>query len=500
MTISLETTETPTLLYIEDEPGAREQLGRMIALKGYNVLTASNGHEGLELYRTHHVDIVLTDIMMPVMNGLEMSREIRRQDPRAQIVVLTAYNHNEFLLDAIEIGITRFVLKPVKMDKLFDALEGCREIVLLRRRFREQHEHIHMLSDVLEQNPSITMITDTRGTIEYVNRKFCQVTGYGKEEVVGANARILSGDTPAGTYAELWETLREGREWHGLLHNRRKNGELYWEQCSISPYSLPGGQTLKFIKTAVDVTEQRRLERELQNVRHLEALGVLAGGLAHDFNNLLQIILGGISLARLKTPHDSPVQTVLDMAEKSSEEARALGRRLLELTREHEGVRSLLPLAPLVNAGIDSALDGTDIVTKLNLPPDLPPLTMNESQIRHVFYHLALNAREAMPGGGTLEINAQPCIIPQNGGQQLQPGRYIHISFADTGSGMPPDRLERIFEPYFSTKSLGCCKGQGLGLSICHAVIQRHGGSLTANSIPGKGTTFHLWLPTGESL
>ncbi|MBT1071214.1 response regulator [Pelotalea chapellei] len=483
------------VLYVEDETTTREQLGRMISLKGFQLITAENGKVGLELYRNNSIDIVLTDIMMPIMTGLELAREIRKEDPNAQIIVLTAYNDNDFLLDAIDIGITQFVLKPVQLDKLFAAMEKSKENILLHRLLKEQHDHIRMLSDALEQSPSITMITDTQGNIEYVNKKFCEVTGYTTHEILGVNARILSGQTPVSTYTELWDTIRNGKEWHGTLYNRRKDGTLYWEYCGITPFNLPDGTGSKYIKTAEDVTERRRLEAEILQARHLQSLGVLAGGLAHDFNNLLQIILGSISLAKMKSEPESTVHGILDMAEKSSEEARALGRRLLELTREGDSTRHALSLAPLITAGLDEALDGTTIIQELNLPQDLPKLALNGHQIQHVFYHLALNARESMPEGGTLRVSAEPFIVPQATDLPLQPGRYVHIVFSDTGRGIPNDQLDKIFDPYFSTKAMGCRKGQGLGLSICHAVVLHHGGSITVKTNPGEGTTFHLWLP-----
>ena len=493
-----DSSQVITVLYVEDETTTREQLGRMINRKGFHLLTAKNGREGLELYRNDAVDIVLTDIMMPFMTGLDMAREIRKDSPDAQIIVLTAYNDNDFLMDAIDIGITQFVLKPVQLEKLFQSIEKSKESILLHRLLNEQHERIRILSEALEQSPSITMITDVHGTIEYVNRKFCQVTGYTAAEAIGSNTRILSGQTPDSTYKELWTTILAGKEWHGTLHNRCKDGTSYLEYCGISPFSPHGGSTTKFIKTAEDVTERRRLETEILHARHLESLGILAGGMAHDFNNLLQIILGSISLAKMKSEPDSVVQGILDMAEKSSEEARALGRRLLELTRSGDITRHALPLAPLITAGLDAALDGTTITTEISLPLDLPPLTLNENQIQHVFYHLALNAREAMPEGGILNVTAEPCTISQGADQQLQPGQYVHITFRDTGRGIPSEQLDKIFDPYFSTKAMGCRKGQGLGLAICHAVIIHHGGSITARSKLGEGTAFHLWLPIAE--
>ncbi|BCS55125.1 response regulator [Geobacter sp. SVR] len=485
-----------TVLLVEDEATTREQLARMIATRGYRLIIAENGQQGLDIFRNNPVDLVLSDVMMPFMNGLSMAREIRREAPTAQIIILTAFNDTEHLLDAIEIGINQFLFKPLQTEKLFAVLERCCETVQMHRLLDRQHEQIRMLSNALEQSPSISIITGTDGTIEYVNRKFCEITGYAAEEVIGCTPRIIqSGQTADTTYEMLWDSILNGEEWRGTLRNRRKNGEFYWENCSISPLFTPDGTIAKFIKTAEDITERRKLESAAQRTRHLEALSILAGGMAHDFNNLLQVILGSIALAKSRTEQGSGLHDLLDMAERSSGEARTLSRRLLELVRESEPVSYPVAVAPLILSGIESVLNGTGITCELDLPANLPMVNGDEHQLRQVICQLVRNAMEAMPGGGTIRIAAHRQVLEQFGHPPMKAGNYIHIIFSDTGTGIAPDKLERIFEPYFSTKEMGSRKGQGLGLAICHSVIDKHGGSITAESEKGHGATFHIWLP-----
>ncbi len=484
------------VLYVEDEAATREQVGRLLATHGFRLLTAENGREGLELFRNHTPDIVITDIMMPHMNGLDMARSIREHSPDAQIIVITAFSDTNYLLEAIDIGIDRFVFKPVEFAKLLAAVQQCVTTISIRRRVREQAERISMLSNALEQSPSMTVITDTHGVIEYVNRKFCEVTGFTAEEVAGRTPRILkSGKTPATVYRDMWRSIRDGREWHGVLQNRGKSGAVFWEYSNISPLTSPDGTIIKYIKTAEDITERRRLEAEALKSRKLEATTILAGGMAHDFNNLLQVILGYVNLAKRHAEPGSQVHGFLDEAEKSSEQARELSQRLLTFARGGEGLRHTVPLGNLISNGVDAVLDGSAVARELDLPDDHLLANIDEAQIRQVFSNLAVNALEAMPAGGIIRVALRGCTISGQDALPLTPGDYVHVTFQDTGRGIQPENLGKIFDPYFTTKQMGSQKGMGLGLAVCHAIIRKHKGTITVESRPGEGTTFHIYLP-----
>lgn len=363
-----------TLLYVEDENSTREQISRVLATRGYQLLTCENGQAGLDAYLEHRPDIILTDIMMPRMNGLEMSRRIRTIEPEAQIVCMTASSESSYLIEAIDIGISQFVLKPIEFNRLFAALDHCHKIIELKKR-------------------------------------------------------------------------------------------------------------------------QHLLEVEAQRTTKLEAIGILAGGMAHDFNNLLQVILGYVSLARMSSEPGSKAAELLGIAEKTSETARQLGKRLLTLAKGGDAVIALTELSPLIMAGIEAELNGTSISFIAELPCDLPQVQIDAAQIKHVISHLAINAREAMPQGGTLLVSAAVCTLGVMNSQAIDPGEYLHIIFKDSGIGITPENLPRIFDPYFTTKELGCQKGMGLGLAISHSIIRNHHGQIQAESKPGEGTTIHIYLP-----
>lgn len=488
-----------TLLYVEDEASTREHLTLLLKDRVKQFLCAQNGVEGLDLYLKHSPDIVLTDIIMPVMDGLTMARMIRKHSRDVPIIALTALSDSDNLISAIDVGISKFILKPVALKNLFSSIESCLEVINLRRSLKAQNDRIQLLSTALEQSPCIILITDTKGRIEEVNHKFCEVTGYSAEEAIGKTPRILkSGESSREVYDSIWSTIIDGRSWHGILQNRKKNGELYWEYSSISPIKLGDGKTVKYLKTAEDITELRKTEEEAVRLKQQESITVLAAGIAHDFNNLLQVIVGNILLAKIHSPPDSKAFELLSVAESSTKKAGELSRKLRSLIKSEDGMLHPAPLASVVLTAVKATLKGSNVRLVEKISHDIVSAKFNISQMQLVVTNITNNAIEAMPDGGTLEVSAENCSISENNNLQLPPGRYAHLIFSDTGVGIPPENLSRIFNPYFTTKELGARKGVGLSLASCHSIIKNHHGAITAESAPDAGCRIHIYLPTAE--
>ncbi|MDY0300382.1 MAG: diguanylate cyclase [Trichlorobacter sp.] len=254
-----------SLLYVEDERVTRELVTRILQRFITELFVAENGQQGLQFFCEKRPDIVLTDIMMPVMNGLEMCREIRKIDKDSQLIVLTAYSDTENLLECIDIGINQYVQKPVEFAKLARAIETCSNYTLLKRRLVRQDARIQMLSQAVEQAPAPIMITSLQGNIEYVNNIFTRLTGYEAEEVLGRNPRLLKSElTAKEVYEDLWRNITQGKEWKGELANRHKDGTIYWEMAKISPLRDNDGNITCFLKVAQDITERKQYEAQLK--------------------------------------------------------------------------------------------------------------------------------------------------------------------------------------------------------------------------------------------
>lgn len=290
-----------SLLYVEDERVTREQVSRILQRVVTDLYVAENGRQGLELYRQKRPDIILSDIMMPVMNGLDMCREIRQLDRDSQLIMLTAYSDTEYLLECIELGVNQYVQKPVDFSRLTSAIETCSDYVLLKRKLKQQESRIQMLSQAIEQAPAPVVITSPSGSIEYVNAMFTRLSGYTPEEVLGRNPRILkSGLNKAELYDELWQTILAGREWQGELANKRKNGTIYWEAIKICPLRDAQGTVTGFLKVSQDITERKQYE---ENLHYLSTHDPLTG--------LYNRAYFDAELQRLDNGRDFPVSIVM---------------------------------------------------------------------------------------------------------------------------------------------------------------------------------------------
>lgn len=290
-----------SLLYVEDEKVTREQISRILQRVVTELHVAENGEEGLALYLEKRPDIVLTDIMMPVMDGLEMARRIRELDSNSQIIVLTAYSDTDYLLECISLHINQYVQKPVDFSRLTTAIDSCSNYIFLTRKLKQQNERIRMLSLALEQAPAPVMITGVNGSIEYVNSMFTRQTGYQAEEVLGRNPRLLKSDlNPIAVFEELWQTIKGGNEWKGELANRRKNGTIYWELVKICPLRDENGEITGFLKVSQDISERKQYEETLHYM-----------GTHDPLTGLYNRAFFDCRMNRLESGHEYPVSIVI---------------------------------------------------------------------------------------------------------------------------------------------------------------------------------------------
>ncbi len=246
---------------------------------------------------------------------------------------------------------------------------------------------------------------------------------------------------------------------------------------------------------ATDVTARRQSARDGLILGKLESTGVLAGGIAHDFNNLLTALLLDIEYAGFLAPDGGELSRRLADAKSLAWSAQTLTQRLSDFARDGQSRRKQMPLQETIREAAHSALGTSSVRAEFDLPAGLWTAEIDERQIGQVFRNLILNAREVMPDGGIVIVRAENVTEPSGGGSAASAQQWVQVSVIDHGTGIPDEVLPRIFDPYFSTKPRGVDKGMGLGLAICHTIVQRHGGSITARSEMGVGTTFCLRLP-----
>ena len=243
-----------------------------------------------------------------------------------------------------------------------------------------------------------------------------------------------------------------------------------------------------------DISDRSRTQRELVKARQLESIAALSGGIAHDYNNLLTAIIGNITLAQTYLDPDDKVFLLLSQALDASQTAKDLTQKLITFSKGGTPDKKIADVAKLVKSATEFTLSGSNLKCTYQFPKNLPPVEVDSRQIGQAIHNVIMNAREATPQGGPLEISAEN-VKDDDPFPGLKNGKYIKISITDCGKGIPKKNLNRIFNPYFSTKKLDDKKGTGLGLSICHSIIKKHDGNVTVESKYGKGATFHIYLP-----
>ena len=388
----------------------------------------------------------------------------------------------------------------VEVSVQYQPAEGGRLVVFLRdiTERKRAEDQLRKLVRAVEQSPVAIVITDCAGAIEFVNPKFTQVTGYTLPEVIGKNPRFLkSGETPAEEYQRLWETIRMGKEWRGEFHNVRKDGTLFWEAASISPIRGVSGEITHLLAVKEDITAKKQMEANFLRAQRLEGIGALASGIAHDLNNILSPVLMIAPLLRDSLP-DADSRALLDTMESCALRGADIIKQLLTFARGTPSARAPLPVGYLLR-DVEKLIRETfprSIGVSLDASKDVWPVVGDATQIHQALMNLCVNARDAMPGGGTLTMVAKNVTVDEAFAAMspgAKPGLYTCVSVADTGTGIPPDDLDRIFDPFFTTKELG--KGTGLGLSTVLGIVRGHEGFVRVHSRLGQGTTFDLYFP-----
>ncbi len=360
-------------------------------------------------------------------------------------------------------------------------------------------EQLRQLSQAVEQSPASIVITDPAGSITYVNSKFTAASGYTYAEAVGKNPRLLkSGETPDEVYAQLWQAITSGQEWRGEFHNRKKNGELFWESASISPIYDGAGRITHFLAVKEDITDKKKLEAQFIQAQKMEVVGQLAGGVAHDFNNILAVIIGYCNLMTAELGPESPLRKYAEEIQQAADRAIGLTRQLLIFSRKQVVQPVVLDFNAVVQDLEKMLRRLVNEHIKMTVTPGkhLGHAYADAGYLGQVLMNLVVNARDAMPGGGQLTIATDNVTLDEKQAGTVagaKPGDYVMISVSDTGIGMTDDVKAHLFEAFFTTKPSG--QGTGLGLATCQTIVKQSGGCIGFHSEPGKGTTFNIYFP-----
>jgi len=538
------------VLIVDDNLDNLYLLHTLLKGHGYVVGEARNGAEALAMARKDPPDLVISDLLMPIMDGYTLLRHWKADERLKSIpfIVYTAtYTEPRDERLALALGADKFMIKPAEPEPLMECvlevlarktdknahpaperphdeavlLNEYNEI-LVRKLEKKAHQLEQVNRELLEeiaerkrmeaelrlQDRAIQavsqgiLITDPNqkdNPIIFVNSGFERMTGYGLAESLGKNCRFLQGkETDHETVGELRTAIAEGRSCSVEILNNRKDGTSFWNQLTVSPVLGPTGKLAHFVGVQTDVSQRRRLEEQYHQAQKMEAIGQLAGGVAHDFNNLLTVINGYCDLILNQFDLSDSMRELLMEIHKAGERAGTLTRQLLAFSRQQVLAPKVLNLNDIVNdtEKMLRRLIGEDVVLATKLSPNLGRVKADPGQIEQVLMNLAVNARDAMTHGGSLTIETQSVTLDQSYCKpfaDLEPGKYVLLAVSDTGCGMDEAIKSRIFEPFFTTKRQG--KGTGLGLATVHGIVKQSRGHVAVYSEVGLGTTFKVYLP-----
>jgi PAS domain S-box-containing protein len=516
----------PKIVITDDEPRMTDSLKILLGDKGYDIETFQNGRDALDFLGANECDLVLMDVMMPVMNGFEALSYLKDHHPEVTVIIMTGQSSIDSAIRALRGGAYDYLCKPFDYEELIKKVDNA---VSHQRLSKEKKLISHQLQStearyqyLVHNSPDIIFTLGFQDKFVFITDKINLCTDLTSQDLLGKNFTSIVHHQDVGRVQDYFKGVRLGASSKELLELRLKcpvcghNGtpcsgshalmEMKAVSMSNSAQGGENGESPQIYGIIRDVTQRHRaqeekkvLENQLRQAQKMEAIGTLAGGIAHDFNNLLMAIQGNISMLLMHCDSSHPHQERLKKIERYIENGSKLTSQLLGYARK--GQYEVKPLD--LNRVIEETAQTFGRMKKeirfyFNLAPDLPPVEADSSQIEQVLMNLFLNAADAMPGGGDLTVTTESVdhVRSESLLYNPRPGRYVLMSIRDTGIGMDEQTKERIFEPFFTTKEMG--RGTGLGLASVYGIVKGHQGFIEVDSAISGGTTFHIHLPASE--
>jgi PAS domain S-box-containing protein len=489
------------VLIVDDNPDDRRLAARALAAEfGGIELTEANDDASLtEAFERGGFDAAITDYRLRWTTGLEVLSEIKRRFPAIPVVMFTGTGTEDVAVAAMKSGLDDYVVKtPQHFARLPMAIKGSLE---RQRGLAAESELIEAearFRALIENATDVVAVVSKNSTITYASPSVQAALGWEADELVG---QFLSDLVPEEVVEELREGMRALIQAPGVAMDvsyqvRHKDGS--WRQLEGTARSLLDNPSVRgIIVNARDATERNRLEEQLRITERMEALGRLSGGVAHDLNNLLTVISGSVSFLSEGLAADSPFQEDVKQIEIASDRANSLIAQLLAFGRRRPGTPRSFDLNSVV---VDfepmlRKLLGEGVLFATHLDPNLDRVKADRVQLEQVIVNLIINARDATSRRGKVTLETGNLVASEHEpALGLRPGSYVWLSVTDDGVGMTQEIRERVFEPFFSTKE---GEGTGLGLASAYGIVTHDGGTITAESEPGEGATFRVFLPRG---
>lgn len=529
------------ILVVDDDVGMLSSIEATLCSFGLpRPALVSDGRRVTALIEEHGFHVVLLDILMPGMNGMDVLRRVKAEFPATRCIMVTAVDTVDKAMEAIREGALDYLVKPIQRRKLREVVQTALQLAAdddggdgafgidERRRYEGMLKQSMAATDVLRSEnavllenmkkekvifekvinslPWAVLITeaDTRRIADF-NRSASRLFGCEREELIGNPADSLHSDANAleAFKKHMGETSspETGFELKDV-NLKKRDGTVFPSDYSLFPIQDDTGRRIAHVHLIRHVADHRRIDSQFQKIHKMAAIGALASGIAHDFNNILTPIMGYAEIAIEDLPKDSPVLQSLREILKAGHRAKDMVRQILVFNRMEEQKKESMILGTIVEEAIG--------LIKQTLPASVTfretiksrqPVMTDPAKIHQLVMNLCINAFHALPNGeGEIHASIEDVRVTESDAvirPAIAPGGYAKLTIRDTGCGMSADVMERIFEPYFTTKTSE--QGTGLGLSIVRGIVENHEGHIRVQSEPGRGTTFEIFLPVIET-
>jgi PAS domain S-box-containing protein len=482
------------ILLVEDHPGSRRNLQRLIARRGHDVTAVTSAEDAEAALAADTFPFLILDWMLPGKSGVDLCRELRA-GPKGDemfILLVTAKADTEDLQQALDAGANDYLTKPLDIAllnvRISVAERQIRELMERNQARAALVESAQTMTNILEKTTDGFFAVDSEWKLTYINAEAETMVSRKRDELLGG---LLWERFPA-LVGSIFQTNYEKVMAEQIAMEFEAvdfSGKVWYD---VHAYPSNGGVSVFFR----DISERKKSETERLTTSKLESLGTLAGGIAHDLNNILTVISGNIGLAQIEAPVDSgSLLGFLSKAGQAAQHAAHLSSQLLTFSKGGAPLKKVVSMGELLEHSAEFALYGSNLRADFDIAVDLWKAEVDAGQIEQVVNALMLNAREAMPQGGTVRVRARNVVFEENTNAPLPSGRYIKVSINDRGTGITEELRTKIFDPYFTTKPTGT----GLGLAISYSVVKKHGGLLLLENTSREGSTFAFYLRASEN-
>jgi PAS domain S-box-containing protein len=481
-----------TILLVDDEADLREVLDISLSDTGYKVFTAENGTQALKILNNNDIPVVITDIKMPGIDGIELLRKIKNKNPETEVIMLTGHGDLELAIKSLKHEATDFITKPINDDALEMALVRAFEKIQMRQKLKEYNRNRAMydlfINELIQED---VMIIGSDYRILDINETLLNKLGLKRKEAVGRHCYEVthrlsapcSGEHHKCPLEETLKTRKPTKETH--IHKDKDNKNVYY---SISAYPFfENGDLIGAIELSRDITTDINSRQAMMQKDKLASIGRLSAGVAHEINNPLTTILTTAMLIQEDIDPTNPMYEELQTITNETLRCRKIVASLLDFARQTKPAKKHHNINDIIKECIRltrKQAEFKDVQIEKALSEDVPKLLLDKEQIQQALINLILNATDATDPGG--KITVLTTFLPGN--------QFVDIKVSDTGKGIAAEVVDKIFEPFFTTREIGT----GLGLAITHGIIGRHGGDIRVQSQPGQGTTFTIRLPHNQ--